>query len=338
MGTHPIFESDFDCLTEIELKMKSSLGETASLVETSSAVHNPDSLCRSSQYRSCLFRSGSEFLSNPNICSPKNKSRSSTIDIIQDSAITCASNDTTTCNTEELISPEFRPKSSRSRFDKIPVPSGLTPIKQNDNAFELWLVKKLKKEEEAKQARKKAESEAQEREAKEKIKRNSEGYQNWLKQKEEHEQRLREQKKRRDEFRQNKMEKEAQKQKTEKQKAEEKFQEWKKAKDEAEKQASLAATEKKLQEQQEAARKREENEMKFKEWLKKVNESNPKESQSPEQFTNKPVWVPPIPKSIPSKRKQNRPQSARPNGRARSAIQAKPLIITRQSTCFINWS
>lgn len=31
---------------EIELKMKSSLGETASLVETSSAVHNPDSLCR----------------------------------------------------------------------------------------------------------------------------------------------------------------------------------------------------------------------------------------------------------------------------------------------------
>ena len=43
------------------------------------------------------------------------------------------------------------------------------------------------------------------------------------------------------------------------QKAEEKFQEWKKAKDEAEKQASLAATEKKLQEQQEAAKKREVN-------------------------------------------------------------------------------
>lgn len=60
------------------------------------------------------------------------------------------------------------------------------------------------------------------------------------------------------------------------------------------------------------------NEKKFKEWLKKVNDSNPKESQSPEQFTNKPVWVPPIPKSIPFKRKQNRPQSARPSGRARS--------------------
>jgi len=317
--------------------MKSSFGDTASLVETSSAVHNPDSLCRSSQYRSCLFRSGSEFLLNPNICSPKNKSSSSTVDIIQDSAITCASIDTTTCNTEELISPEFRPKSSRSRFDKIPVPSGLTPIKQNDNAFELWLVKKLKKEEEAKQAKKKAESEAREREAKEKIKRNSEGYQNWLKQKEEHEQRLREQQKRRDELKQTKMEKERQKQTTEKQKAEEKFQQWKKAKDEAEKKAAQAAKEKKLQEQQEAEKKREENEKKFKEWLKKVNESNPKESQDQHLFTNKP-WVPPIPKSIPSKRKQNRPQSARPNGRARSAIQAKPLITTRQSTCFINWS
>ncbi|CAG5082858.1 Oidioi.mRNA.OKI2018_I69.PAR.g10222.t1.cds [Oikopleura dioica] len=299
--------------------MKSSFGDTASLVETSSAVHNPDSLCRSSQYRSCLFRSGSDFLSNPNLSSPKKRSTtSSTLEILQDAAdsITCAT-DATTCNTEELISPEFRPKSSRSRFDKNPVPSGLTPIKQNDNDT------------------KKLEAEQREREAKEKIKRNSEGYQNWLKQKEEHERRLREEKERRDELRSKRAEKERQKKAEEKEKAEEKFQEWRKAKDEAEKKAKQAAKEKRILEQKEAGKKREENEKKFKEWLKKVNETNPKESE--DVFTNKP-WVPPIPKSIPTKRKQNRPQSARPAGRPRSAIQSKPLIITRQSTCFVNWS
>merc|ERR1712110_150918 len=126
--------------------------DTRSLIRCSSAatissVLSQETLDRRSQYRSCLYRTESEFMDNPN--GDIRTSSSNIISLLPTSS--CQSTDASD-DTEELISSRVKspPLLTKSRVVREAAYSDHKTCDQkfatNPNAFELWLVKKLKLE------------------------------------------------------------------------------------------------------------------------------------------------------------------------------------------------
>jgi len=295
-------------------------GSTASLIRSinDTAVASFDTLERSSQYDFCVSK----------------RDQGSTLSAMPSSGIESI----TICSdkTDDLIEsatprPTTAPPSSglvtRSRVVRVTTPTApKSKFELEQNAFEQWLVNKLKMEEEKRRAEHEKENQKA-KDQKEKAEKAKWAHVEWLQQKEKENKEKAEKEKKRKQVSEKMKTKTEQAEIERKQKADEKFKAWLEAKNQQEKSAREKRERQRLKERQESAVKKQISEAKFKEWLRKNNQTNPE--IKPSVKTRDTRWTDPTPSLHPETVKAK----ARPN----TAPPKRDFFTVRDSRCFIQW-
>jgi len=299
-----------------------STGETLSSLETTE---------RMSQYDFCVTKRNSTLSAIPS-------SHIMDSEIISDNTNDLIGTDATL---PPKLSPEPSPQKklvTKSKIIRVTSPRADSKFEIEQDAFEQWLVTKLKAEELKRQKQIDMENELK-KEKKAKAEKAQKAHEEWLKQKEEESKKIAEKQKKlqakKTKSEQDKENKEIEK----RQKAEEKYKLWLEAKESERKRAAAKIKKQKEAENKKLEEKRKINDEKFKEWLKKQHQTNPdiKSDIKPRDAR----WIDPTPKTHPELVKiKSRPQTAPSRSSSRTSYSRpmkRELFTLRDSTCFINW-
>jgi len=300
------------------------MNSTASLIRSvngTMAMASLDTLERSSQYDFCISK----------------RDNGSTLSAMPSSGIESI----TLCSdkTDDLLETSPRPVTapspqsglvSRSRVVRVTTPTSPTSkFELEQNAFEQWLVNKLKADQE--QRRIEAENDMQKtKEKNEKAEKAKWAHVEWLQQKEARNKEKAEKERKRKEISDKRKSKAEQVELERKQKADEKFQAWLEAKNQRQKAERAKLEKTRLKERHENELKKQVNEAKFKEWIRKNNQSNPDIKPQPKPRGAR--WTDPTPSVHPETTKTK----ARPNTAPPKSIK-RDFFTVRDSRCFIQW-
>jgi len=280
-----------------------------------------DTLERSSQYDFCISK----------------RDQGSTLSVMPSSGIESI----TLCSdkTDDLLETSPRPVTapapasgliSRSRVVRVTTPTTPTSkFELEQNAFEQWLVNKLKADQE--QRRIEAENDMRKlKEKNEKAEKAKWAHVEWLQQKEKKNKEKAEKERKRKEVNDKMKTKAEQEELERKQKADEKYRQWLEAKNQRQKAERAKREKARLKERHENELKKQVSEAKFKEWLRKNNQSNPDIKPQPKPRDTR--WTDPTPSLHPETTKTK----ARPNTAPPKSLK-RDFFTVRDSRCFIQW-
>merc|ERR1719192_3045103 len=241
--------------------------------------------------------------------------------------------------TEDLIGSGFNsPRSPRPKTAPLPVRSKIiritSPTKTQNkfeveqNAFETWLVEKLKSED-IKRKRETMTAAQKKLFEKKKAEEAEKAHIQWMKHKEAEEKKKNILRKKQEAKKTKKEEERENEEKIKKQKAKEKYAEWLEAKKIAEREKRAREQKIAIQKLKQEEQKRQINDRKFKEWLRKINETNPDIGTNIKPRDAR--WIDPTPCNHPEFKKiRARPKTAAPSVK-------RELFTLRDSTCYVNW-